>query len=255
MTALTRATFAELVGTGALLAVVVGSGVMAERLSSANAGVALLANALATGFGLYVLITVFGPVSRAHFNPIVTLAAVLNREFPVQTAVLYVIAQVVGAVAGVWLAHAMFDLPVFQASTHVRSSVGQWISEAVATTGLLVTIGGFTRYAPKQVAAAVGAYIAAAYWFTASTSFANPAVTIARALTDTFAGIRPPDAPAFAASRVAGMLIGLALVRTLFGKTLVEPVSGAASPPSPVASVGHRVPVSYPQVLDDEVRD
>lgn len=230
MTAITRATLAELVGTAVLLAIVVGSGVMAERLSSANAGVALLANALATGFGLYVLITIFGPVSRAHFNPVVTVAAVLNREFALAPAFLYVIAQVVGAVGGVWLAHAMFDLPVFQASTHSRSSVGQWLSEAIATAGLLVTIGGFTRYAGQQVAAAVGAYIAAAYWFTASTSFANPAVTIARALTNTFAGIRPADAPAFIASQCVGMLAGLALVRALFGRTLVEPVSTTSKP-------------------------
>lgn len=225
MTAVMRTTLAEFVGTAALLAIVVGSGIMAQRLSPANTGVALLANALATGFGLYVLITVLAPVSRAHLNPVVTLAAVLSREFAAKPALRYVAAQVVGAVTGVWLAHAMFDLPIFQAGTHARSSVGQWISEAVATAGLFVTIGGFTRHAAKQVAVAVGVYIAAAYWFTASTSFANPAVTIARAMTNTFAGIRPADAPAFVVSQIIGMGIGLALVRALFGKTLVEPLS------------------------------
>lgn len=219
-----RALAAEFFGTAALLAAVVGSGIMAERMSPTNAGVALLANALATGFALYVLITMLGPVSRAHFNPVVTLAAVLNREFPAALALGYVVAQWCGAIAGVWLAHLMFDLDVLQTSAHQRTGVGQWISEIVATTGLLVTIGGFTRYASTQVAAAVGAYIAAAYWFTASTSFANPAVTTARALTDTFAGIRPADAPGFIAAQLVGMVVGLVLVRLLFGRTLVEPV-------------------------------
>lgn len=216
---------AEFFGTAALLAVVVGSGIMAERMSPTNAGVALLANALATAFALYVLITMLGPVSRAHFNPVVTLAAVLNREFPAALAFAYVVAQWCGAIAGVWLAHLMFDLDILQTSTHQRTGVGQWISEIVATAGLLVTIGGFTRYASAQVAAAVGAYIAAAYWFTASTSFANPAVTTARALTDTFAGIRPADAPGFIAAQLVGMVLGLVLVRILFGRTLVEPVN------------------------------
>jgi glycerol uptake facilitator-like aquaporin len=220
-----RALAAEFFGTAALLAVVVGSGIMAERMSPTNAGVALLANALATGFALYVLITALGPVSRAHFNPVVTFAAVLNREFPAALALGYVAAQWCGAIAGVWLAHLMFDLAILQTSVHQRTGIGQWISEIVATAGLLVTIGGFTRYASMQVAAAVGAYIAAAYWFTASTSFANPAVTTARALTDTFAGIRPADAPGFIAAQLVGMAVGLVLVRVLFGKTLVEPVA------------------------------
>jgi glycerol uptake facilitator-like aquaporin len=224
----TRALAAEFVGTAALLAIVVGSGIMAERLSPANPGVALLANSLATGFGLYVLITVFAPISKAHLNPVVTLAAVLNREFSPNRALPYVLVQWTGAVAGVWLAHLMFDLPVLQASRHVREGVGQWVSEVIATAGLLVTIGGFTRHAAHQVAAAVGAYIAAAYWFTASTAFANPAVTTARALTDTFAGIRPADALAFIASQLLGTIVGLVLVRLLFGKTLVEPVSKQA---------------------------
>lgn len=225
MTTTARALAAEFFGTGALLAIVVGSGIMAERLSPTNNGIALLANALATGFGLYVLVTCLAPVSRAHFNPVVTLAAVLNREFPARHAVGYMAAQWLGAVTGVWLAHVMFDLPVLQSSEHVRRGLGQWVSEMVATAGLLVTIGGFSRHARPQVAAAVGVYIAAAYWFTASTSFANPAVTTARALTNTFAGIRPNDAPGFIAAQVVGMLIGLGAVRILFGRSLVEPVA------------------------------
>ena len=212
-----RALAAEFIGTAALLAVVIGSGIMAERLSPANAGVTLLANALATGLGLYVLITILAPVSRAHFNPIVTLAAVLNREIPLRLALGYAIVQVCGAIAGVWISHAMFDLPILQSGTHVRTGIGQWISEAVATAGLLLTVAGASRYATAQVAAAVGAYIAAAYWFTASTSFANPAVTMARALSDTFAGIRPIDA------QLVGMAAGLAMIRVLFGKGTVEP--------------------------------
>lgn len=220
-----RALAAEFLGTAALLAVVVGSGIMAERLSPQNAGVALLANALATGLGLYLLISMLGPVSSAHLNPVVTLAAVVNRELPVRLALGYAAVQWLGAISGVWLAHLMFDLPILQAGARPRTGVGQWVSEGVATAGLIVTIGGFSRFAVAQVAAAVGAYIACAYWFTASTSFANPAVTTARALTDTFAGIRPADAPAFIASQVVGMAIGLALVRMLFGKTSVVPDS------------------------------
>lgn len=218
-----RALVAEFIGTAALLAVVVGSGIMAERLSPANAGVALLANAIATGLGLYVLITILAPVSRAHFNPAVTIAAVLNRDIPLRLALGYAIVQACGAIVGVWIAHAMFDLPILQSSTHARTGIGQWISEAVATAGLLVTIAGAVRYATAQVAAAVGAYIAAAYWFTASTSFANPAVTMARSLSDTFAGIRPLDVPAFVVAQLIGMAAGLAMVRLLFGRTSIEP--------------------------------
>lgn len=221
-----RSLAAEFFGAAALLAVVVGSGIMAERLSPASTAVALLANALATGAGLYVLITILAPVSRAHFNPIVTLAAVLSREFSARLALGYVLAQGCGAIAGVWIAHAMFDLPILQSSTHVRTGIGQWISEAVATAGLLVTIAGAARRAGTHIAAAVGAYIAAAYWFTASTSFANPAVTLARALTDTFTGIRPADAPAFIVAQLAGMAAGLAMVRVLLGRATVEPGAG-----------------------------
>ncbi len=212
-----RALAAEFIGTAALLAIVIGSGIMAERLSPANAGVALLANALATGLGLYVLITILAPVSRAHFNPFVTLSAVLNREIPVRLAFGYAAMQGCGAIAGVWIAHAMFELPILQTGTHVRTGVGQWISEVVATSGLLLTIAGAARYATAQVAAAVGAYIIAAYWFTASTSFANPAVTIARAFTDTFTGIRLTDVPAFVLAQFLGAIVATLLFRWLNG--------------------------------------
>lgn len=208
-----RQAAAEFLGTAALLAVVVGSGVMGERLSPANAAVALLANALATGFGLYVLITILGPVSGAHFNPAVTLAAWQGGELPAARALGYVALQLAGAVVGVLLAHAMFDLPLLQAGDRARSGAGQWLSEVVATLGLLATIRGFGRHAPAQVAAGVAAYIAAAYWFTASTSFANPAVTVARSLTTTFAGIAPADAPGFIAAQLAAVAVFVAACR------------------------------------------
>lgn len=217
MTSARRAAVAEFIGTAALLAVIVGSGIMAERLAGGNAAIALLANALATGFGLYVLITVLAPVSDAHFNPVVTLAALFNGELALSTALVYLVMQCTGAVAGVWLAHAMFDVGILQAGTKVRTGSGQWLSEAVATTGLLLTIAGSARHAPKQVAACVGVYIAAAYWFTASTSFANPAVTLARALTDTFAGIRGVDVPGFIAAQLAGLIAALWIGRLLYG--------------------------------------
>ena len=229
MSSATRALLAEFIGTAALLAVVIGSGIMGQRLSSNGTAIALLANSLATGFGLYVLITIFGPLSGSHFNPVVTFSAFLNKELPVHLAVAYIAIQWTAAIAGVWLAHVMFDLPILQASTRARDGFGQWISEVVATAGLLLTIGGFRRHAPAQTAAAVGAYIAAAYWFTASTSFANPAVTTARALSDTFAGIRPSDAPAFIVAQLAGMAIGLVAVRLLFGQTAIEPGTGSDS--------------------------
>ena len=217
MRPLGRAVAAEFLGTGALLTVVVGSGIMAERLSAGNPGVALLANALVTGFGLYVLITLFAPVSGAHFNPIVTAYVWMKREITATSALLYAIAQWSGAIAGVWLAHLMFDIPIWQLSNHARTGLGQFVSEMVATLGLLLTIAGFSRHAPTQVAAAVGAYIAAAYWFTASTAFANPAVTTARALTNTFAGIEISNVGLFIAAQLAGLILALPLVRALFG--------------------------------------
>lgn len=191
-------------GTGLLLAVVVGSGIMAERLSGGNDGLALLANAVATGAALVVLINVFGPISGAHLNPAVTFAFVLRREVGARIGLAYVAVQAAGGVAGVWLAHAMFAEPLLQVSTRVRDGPSQWLSEAVATFGLVGTIWAVLRFRPAFVPAAVGLYITSAYWFTASTSFANPAVTLARALSDTFAGIAPVSAPAFIASQVVG---------------------------------------------------
>ena len=211
-----RPAVAEFLGTAVLLAVVVGSGIMAERLSPSNAGVALLANALATGFALYILITVLSPVSGAHFNPIVTVASWLNGGMRRRDAIVHMAAQWSGAVAGVWLAHLMFELPLLQESRHARAGLGQWLSEVVATSGLLVTIAGFLRHAPSQTPAAVGAYIAAAYWFTASTSFANPAVTTARAFTDTFAGIAPANVPLFLSAQVVALVLARALNRYFF---------------------------------------
>lgn len=211
-----RAAAAELLGTAALLAVVVGSGIMGEQLASGNVAIALLANSLATGFALYCLISVYGPLSGAHFNPVVTLMEALLGKLRWPHLALYWVAQWSGAVLGIWLAHLMFDLPLLQTSHHVRSGMGQFVSEIVATTGLLLLILGLSRHAIERIAAAVGAYIAAAYWFTASTSFANPAVTTARMLTDTFAGIRPDDAPLFIVAQVSSVFVALAIYRLLW---------------------------------------
>jgi glycerol uptake facilitator-like aquaporin len=200
---------AEGLGTALLLAVVVGSGMMGERLAGGNVAVALLGNTLSTGAALVVLITMFGPLSGAHFNPAVTLAMLLRREIALAEASAYVAVQLVTAVVGVWLAHAMFGAPVLQVSTHLRDGPGQMLSEFVATFGLLGTILGCGRYRPDFTPVAVGLYITSAYWFTASTSFANPAVTIARSLTDTFAGIAPSSVAAFIASQLAGALAGV----------------------------------------------
>ena len=205
-----QALCAEFIGTAGLLTVVVGSGIMGERLADGNMAIALLANALATGFGLYVLISVFGPVSGAHFNPAVTLVETIRGRLRLRALPAYLIVQFVGAVVGVWLAHLMFDLPILQTSEHARVGAGQFVSEIVATAGLILTIIGFTRHAPAQTGAAVGLFIAGAYWFTASTSFANPAVTAARSLTDTFSGIRPVDVGPFLTAQLVGA--GVALV-------------------------------------------
>lgn len=204
---LSRRLAAEALGTALLLAAVVGSGVMGEQLAGGNVALALLANAIATGAALVVLITVFGPISGAHFNPAVTLVMTLRRELPARHALAYLIVQVIGAMAGVWVAHAMFGLPLWQVSQHVRSGPDQWFSEAVAAFGLVVAILGAVRWRPDQVPAIVGLYITAAYWFTASTSFANPAVTMARSLTDSFAGITPASAPAFIVAQLLGALL------------------------------------------------
>ena len=204
--------FGELLGTALLLAVVIGSGLMAERLSGGHVAVALLANTLATVGGLYILIEVFGPVSGAHFNPAVSLAMALRGELPWTRLAGYVPAQLLGAALGAVLAHAMFDLPLLQVSARLRTGTGQWIAEAVATAGLLLVI---LRAPQARVAAMVAAYIAAAYWFTASTSFANPAAVFGRMFSDSFAGIAPASAPAFMLAEVLGAGLGLLLHRAL----------------------------------------
>lgn len=201
-----------MLGTGLLVAVVVGSGIMAERLAAGNMAVALLANAVATGAALIVLITVLGPISGAHFNPVVSVAFAIRRRLPPSVLAAYVMAQMVGAGLGAVLAHAMFDLPLIQISAEVRGTGAQAISEVIATFGLLLTIFGSLAFRPGAVPAMVGLYITAAYWFTASTAFANPAVTLARSLTDTFAGIAPTSVPLFVAAQIAGA--GAALILT-----------------------------------------
>lgn len=199
-----RRLLAEGMGTAMLLAVVVGSGIMGERLAGGNVAIALLANALATGAGLVALILMFGTISGAHFNPVVTLSEAWQRNMPLVDVLPYIGAQVVGAFVGVMLAHGMFDLSLVSPSQHVRTGAGQWLSEFVATFGLLAVIISCSRSRPGSVPFAVAAYITAAYWFTSSTSFANPAVTLARAATDTFAGIRGQDAPGFILAQLAG---------------------------------------------------
>ena len=215
MTPLPRRLLAEFVGTALLLAAVVGSGIMGVALAQGNDALALLANAGATAAALYVLIVLLGPVSGAHFNPVVTLALRLRGEISSGDAAAYVGTQVVAAIAGVLLAHAMFDLTLIQPGTHVRSGAAQWLSEGVATFGLVLTILVGRRHRAAAVPALVASYIFAAYWFTASTSFANPAVTLARSLTQTFAGIRPADAPGFIAVQIVGMALGLIVARLL----------------------------------------
>ena len=220
MTTLSRALLAEALGTCVLLATVVGSGIMGVALSDGNDGVALLANAGATAAVLYVLIVVLGPVSGAHFNPAVTLAMRLRGAIDTRTAVAYVCVQLVAAILGVLLAHAMFDLPLLQPGTRLRTGGGQWLSEGVATFGLLLTILLGARHRPSALPALIAAWIFAAYWFTASTSFANPAVTIARSLTQTFAGIRPGDVAVFVAMQCAGAALALGVDRLLAGSTV-----------------------------------
>ena len=215
MPSLGRRLAAEWLGTLFLLAAVVGSGIMAQKLAGGNVALALLCNTIPTGAILVVLILVFGPVSGAHLNPAVSLAFALRRELPWPIAAGYCAAQLVGAVAGVWLAHLMFELPISQSSMTARAGAGQWLSEAVATFGLLLTIFGCAARTPAAVPYAVGLYITSAYWFTASTSFANPAVTIARSLSDTFAGIAPSGVVAFIGAQLAGMLLAVIVARWL----------------------------------------
>jgi glycerol uptake facilitator-like aquaporin len=203
---------AELVGTAALLCAVIGSGIMAENLSGGNVAVALLANTLATVFALYVLIETIGPISGAHFNPAVSLVMAWRKELPMRLLAGYVVAQLLGAALGAWLAHAMFELPILQWSAHVRTGPSQWLAEAVATAGLLFVI---LRSPPGKASALVACYIGAAYWFTASTSFANPAAVFGRMLSDTFAGIDPSDALGFVASQLVGAALGWLLHHVL----------------------------------------
>jgi len=209
---------AEALGTALLLAIVIGSGVMGERLAGGNVAIVLLGNTLSTGAGLVVLITIFGPLSGAHFNPAVSLMFALRREIAWRTAAAYAAAQLAGAVIGVWVAHAMFGEALFQVSTKLRDGPAQAFSEGVATFGLIAAILGSIRFRPDATPTIVGLYITSAYWFTASTSFANPVVTIARALSNTFAGIAPSSAPAF----IAAQLVGAVVATFVFGWLLQE---------------------------------
>ncbi len=221
---LSRRLAAEFVGTLLLLAIVVGSGQMGESLATGNDAVALLGNTLSTAAGLIVLILMFGPISGAHFNPAVTLAAVLQGGTSATVAAAFVFVQIVGGILGVLLAHAMFDLELFQASAKIRFGFGQWLGEFVATFGLIATILFCVRLHPKTTPYAVGLFIAAGYWFTSSTSFANPAVTIARTLTDTFAGVRLADAPLFIGAQIAGAVTAVAFTRWLLAEQFDKPV-------------------------------
>jgi glycerol uptake facilitator-like aquaporin len=202
----------ELLGTTLLLAIVIGSGIMAERLADGNNAIALLANTAATVGGLFILIEVFGPISGAHFNPAVSMVMVLRKQLQLPDFMLYVLAQMIGAALGAWLAHAMFDLPILQMSSKIRWSEGQWLAEVVATAGLLWVI---LRAPSAKISSMVACYIGAAYWFTASTSFANPAAGFGRMLSDSFAGIAPQDAPGFVLAQLAGALGGVVLHKLL----------------------------------------
>ena len=223
---------AEALGTALLLAIVIGSGVMGQRLAGGNDAIALLGNTLATGTGLVVLITILGPISGAHFNPAVTLAFALRSEIGWSLAVAYVVVQVIAGIAGVWLAHAMFAEPILQISSKLRSGPSQGLAEFVATFGLVGAILGSLRFRPDATPWIVGLYITSAYWFTASTSFANPAVTIARSFSDTFAGIAPASAPQF----IAAQLIGAVAATAAFGWLLRAPAA-ARTPRTAAAPV------------------
>jgi glycerol uptake facilitator-like aquaporin len=217
MPSLGRRVFSEWLGTAFLLAAIIGSGIMAERLAGGNVALALLCNTIPTGAMLVVLILVFAPLSGAHFNPAVSLAFAWRGELPWSVAAGYIAAQIAGAIAGVWAAHLMFELPVWQFSITARTGQGQWMAEAIATFGLLLTIFGCAARTPAAVPYAVGLYITSAYWFTASTSFANPAVTIARSFSDTFAGIAPSGVMGFVAAQLAGMGVAILAGRWLWG--------------------------------------
>ena len=216
MIALSRRLTAETIGTAFLFAGVIGSGIMAERLAGGNVAVALLANSIATGGILFALIAILAPLSGAQFNPAVSAALALRRQQTWGTALTYIAAQLVGGVIGMLAAHAMFDLPLMQLSGHARTGPGQWLAEAIATFGLLLTIMGVSGRKPAEAGAAIALYIVAAYWFTASTSFANPAITLARSLTDSFSGIAPADAPAFILAQLVGAALGAVAGGRLF---------------------------------------
>ena len=216
-----RIVVAEATGSALLFATVIGSGVMAETLAGGNVAVALLGNTIATGAMLYVLITMLGPVSGAQLNPAVSLVMHLRGEGSATELAARITAQLIGGIAGVWIAHAMFDLPVLQFAAHARTGPGQWLGEVVATFGLLLTIIGTARHRAEAVPAAVALYITAAYWFTSSTSFANPAITVARSLSDTFAGIAPVDVPGFIVAQMVGALAAHLFARFLFSESTV----------------------------------
>jgi glycerol uptake facilitator-like aquaporin len=211
-----RALLAEGIGSFFLFACVIGSGIMAANLSQGNDAIALLGNALATGAILFVLITMLGPISGAHFNPAVTLVMASRGEVTWRDASMYIAAQVASGILGAWAAHLMFDLPTLQLSVKARTGLGQWVAEAIATFGLILTILGTLRHRPQWVPASVALYITAAYWFTSSTSFANPAITIARSLSDTFAGIAPHDVPLFVLAQLVGAALAATVSRSLF---------------------------------------
>jgi glycerol uptake facilitator-like aquaporin len=226
MQSLARRLAAEGLGTAFLLMAVVGSGIMGERLSGGNMAIALLANSLATGAALVVLIAIFGPLSGAHFNPAVTSYFAMRREIKPAAALCYALVQLVGAIGGVFAAHAMFELPILQVAVQLRDGPAQWLAEFIAAFGLIGTIAGASRFCPAMTPTLVGLYIGAAYWFTASTSFANPAVTVARALTETFAGIAPGSAPGF----IAAQLLGAVAAWVVFGWLFAPAASKPAAP-------------------------
>jgi len=213
-----RAYLSEFTGTTILLATVIGSGIMGETLANGNAAIALLGNTIATGAILYVLITIFGPISGAHFNPIVTVAMLIAKKITAKDAIIFIILQILGAGLGVLIAHGMFELDIFQISSKLRQGVSQGFSEIIATFGLILVIFGGLKLRADAIPALVGFYITSAYWFTASTSFANPAVTLARSLSDTFAGINPSNIIMFISCQFIGMLVALILVKYIFSE-------------------------------------
>lgn len=235
--ALAKRLAAEATGSYLLFACVVGSGIMGQSLSAGNDGVALLGNSIATGGILFVLITMFGPISGAHFNPAVSLVAASRRELRWSAAGAYILVQVAGGIAGAWTAHLMFDLPTLQLSVRARTGLGQWAGEALATFGLILTIIGTAARRSEWVSSSVALYIVAAYWFTSSTSFANPAITIARSLSDTFSGIAPHDVPAFVVAQLVGAAVGAFVGGKLFDGSATSGLgkAGAAETGMPVS--------------------